>query len=157
MMTSRKISATGTTLVTSAVIDQVIMVYCSLLDQFSGTLLPLWKFIFETKDNFEITSLCWNPRYNDLFAASFGSFDFYHQQTVGYVCLFSLKNPSYPEFLCQTPCGVRHVRIFTVHSQVMCLDLHPDYPNMIVLGLYDGNVAVREVPDAIHPGARCTT
>ena len=24
----------------------------------------------------------------------------------------------------------------------MCLDIHPDYPNMIAIGLYDGNVAV---------------
>ena len=30
---------------------------------------------------------------------------------------------------------------YNVH-QVMCLDIHPDYPNMIAIGLYDGNVAV---------------
>lgn len=81
------------------------------------------------------------PRYSDLFAASFGSYDFYKQvpsllflpccqADKGYVCLFSLKNPSYPEFLCETPCGV------------MCLDLHPAHPHMLVVGLYDGNVAV---------------
>ena len=29
-------------------------------------------------------------------------------------------------------------------NQVMCLDIHPDYPNMIAVGLYDGNVAVSE-------------
>ena len=38
-----------------------------------GTLLPLWKFTFEKAKKLEITSLCWNPAYNDLFAASYGS------------------------------------------------------------------------------------
>ena len=36
--------------------------------------------------------------------------------------------------------------------QVMCLDIHPDYPNMIAIGLYDGNVAVSEADDLF----RCT-
>ena len=38
-----------------------------------GTLLPLWKFSFDKAKNLEITGLCWNPGYTDLFAASFGS------------------------------------------------------------------------------------
>ena len=38
-----------------------------------GTLLPLWKFSFERAKNLEITGLCWNPAFKDLFAASFGS------------------------------------------------------------------------------------
>ena len=41
--------------------------------------MPLWKFKFETEAHFEITAVCWNPRYSDLFAATFGSFDFYRQ------------------------------------------------------------------------------
>ena len=42
-----------------------------------GTLLPLWKFTFERAKNLEITSLCWNPAYKDLFAAGFGSCKFF--------------------------------------------------------------------------------
>ena len=38
-----------------------------------GTLLPLWKFSFEKAKKLEITGLCWNKAYKDLFAASFGS------------------------------------------------------------------------------------
>ena len=38
-----------------------------------GTLLPLWKFHFERARNMEITSLCWNPAYNDLFAVAYGT------------------------------------------------------------------------------------
>ena len=39
----------------------------------------------------QVTALCWNPRYRDLFAVSFGAYDFYNQKKFGYVCLFSLK------------------------------------------------------------------
>jgi dynein intermediate chain 1 len=39
----------------------------------------------------QVTALCWNPRYRDLFAVSFGSYDFYNQKKFGYICLFSLK------------------------------------------------------------------
>ena len=56
-----------------------------------GTLLPLWKFLFEKVSwtilrkstlsqhffskagKLEVTALCWNPAYNDLFAVAFGS------------------------------------------------------------------------------------
>jgi dynein intermediate chain 1 len=41
-----------------------------------GTLLPLWNFNFERARNLEITSLCWNAAYKDLFAAGFGSCEF---------------------------------------------------------------------------------
>ena len=41
--------------------------------EFEGTLLPLWKFGFEAAKKLEITALCWNPAYNDLFAVGFGS------------------------------------------------------------------------------------
>ena len=29
-----------------------------------GSLLPLWRFSFEAAKNLEITSLCWNPKYD---------------------------------------------------------------------------------------------
>lgn len=46
------------------------------------------------------------------------------------ILLFSLKNPSYPEF------------IYSTESGVMSLDFHTDYPNLIAAGFYDGSVAV---------------
>ena len=62
---------------------------------------------FQAK-NMEITKLCWNPAYKDLFAASYGSYNFYDQDAVtnGVVCVFSLKNPSYPEYLCTAQAGL---------------------------------------------------
>ena len=95
-----------------------------------GSLLPLWQFAFEPASGLEVTSLQWSNKYKDLFAVSYGSFDFYNQPSLGFLCLFSLKNPSYPEYLRQTACGV------------MSLDLHPVHTHMVAVALYDGNVAV---------------
>ena len=53
-----------------------------------------------------------------------------HDSSYGVICLFSLKNPSYPEYACFSPCGV------------MCVDIHPKHPHMILAGLVRGNVAV---------------
>nr|CAD7439327.1 unnamed protein product [Timema bartmani] len=73
-----------------------------------GTLLPLWKFVYEkTKKN--------------------------NQHPEGAVCLFTLKNPSFPEYICTTDSGV------------VCVDIHPKYPYLMVIGKYDGNVAVYDV------------
>lgn len=52
----------------------------------------------------KVTSLCWNPRYNDVFAVGYGSYDFTRQGT-GIVCCFSLKNTSYPEYVISTESG----------------------------------------------------
>lgn len=38
-----------------------------------GTMLPLWRFSYEKAKKLAVTSLCWNPMYKDLFAASYGS------------------------------------------------------------------------------------
>ena len=107
-----------------------------------GSLLPLWRFSLAEVgcDELEVTGLCWNPVYSDLFAVSYGSYDFYKQPSVGYVCLFSLKNPSYPEWLCSTVSGV------------MSVDLHPAHPHMVVCGLYNGCVSVYNLHTMRHGG-----
>lgn len=81
-----------------------------------------------------------------MFAGAFGSckiyflqFDFNEfdilddingQPGQGYICVFSLKNPAHPEYICEYDSGV------------MALDFHPQHPHMLVAGLYDGNVLV---------------
>ena len=95
-----------------------------------GSLLPLWKFSYEPTSNLDVTSISWNPHYQDLFAVGYGSYNFYIQPVVGKICLFSLKNPSYPEFVCKAPCGV------------MCVDFNPFHPHMLAAGLHDGNIAI---------------
>ncbi|XP_054979979.1 dynein axonemal intermediate chain 1 isoform X2 [Sorex araneus] len=94
-----------------------------------GTLLPLWKFQNDKAKRLAVTALCWNPKYKDLFAVGHGSYDFM-KQSRGMLLLYSMKNPSFPEFA------------FSSESGIMCLDMHKDHPYLVVVGHYDGNVAV---------------
>jgi dynein intermediate chain 1 len=41
-----------------------------------GSVLPLWRFSTERSRKKHVTSICWNPRYGDLFAVGYGSYDF---------------------------------------------------------------------------------
>ncbi len=56
--------------------------------------------------------------------------DDFLKQAKGLILLYSLKNPSFPEFVYQTESGV------------MSIDYHSEYPNLITAGFYDGTVAV---------------
>nr|CAB3238694.1 dynein intermediate chain 2, ciliary [Phallusia mammillata] len=99
-----------------------------------GTLLPLWKFSFDKAKRLAVTALCWNPKHYDLFAAGHGSYDF-TKQGRGMLLFYTLKNPSYPEYIYQTESGV------------MCLDVHPLYQYLVCVGFYDGSVGVFNVKD----------
>ncbi|XP_004444527.1 dynein intermediate chain 2, ciliary [Drosophila pseudoobscura] len=114
-----------------------------------GNLLPLWKFQYEKTKKMNVTDILFNPSYYDLFAVCFGSHDFMKQTNEGYLCLFTVKNPSFPDYIIQTDCGI------------MCCDIHPTYPFLVVIGLYDGNVAVYNLRDSckdplyISKGVNC--
>eukprot|EP00804_Cyclotella_cryptica_P017007 CCRYP_003267-RA/>CCRYP_003267-RA protein AED:0.31 eAED:0.31 QI:634/1/1/1/0.33/0/4/1214/565 len=97
-----------------------------------GTLLPLWRFSTERTNRKQVTSLCWNPLYNDLFAVGYGSYEF-TRQGVGMVCCYSLKNTSYPEYVIGTESGV------------MCLDFHKHHPSLLAVGCYDGTVSLYDI------------
>lgn len=94
-----------------------------------GTLLPLWRFQYDKAKRLSVTALCWSPKYKDLFAVGHGSYDFM-KQTRGMLLLYTLKNPSFPEY------------IFSTESGVMCLDIHKEHPYLVAVGFYDGNVAI---------------
>ncbi|XP_019373608.1 PREDICTED: dynein intermediate chain 1, axonemal isoform X1 [Gavialis gangeticus] len=94
-----------------------------------GTLLPLWKFQYDKAKRLAVTAICWNPKYKDLFAVGHGSYDFM-KQSRGMLLLYSMKNPSFPEYT------------FSSESGIMCLDIHNDYPYLLAVGFYDGNVAI---------------
>ncbi|KAJ7425593.1 dynein intermediate chain 1, axonemal [Willisornis vidua] len=51
------------------------------------------------------------------------------KQGHGMVLLYSLKNPSFPEY------------VFSSNSGVMCLDFNSEHPHLVAVGFYDGNVA----------------
>ena len=48
----------------------------------------------------------------------------------GMACVFSLKNPTYPEYICLSNCAI------------LCIDINPCHPHMLAVGLVDGNIAV---------------
>lgn len=104
-----------------------------------GSLLPLWRFSTERSKRKQVTALAWNPKYPDLFAVGYGSYDFMRQGS-GMICCFSLKNTSYPEYT------------FYPESGVMCLDFHPDHSSLLAVGCYDGTVMVYDVRSK---GNRC--
>ncbi|XP_059489898.1 dynein intermediate chain 2, ciliary [Neocloeon triangulifer] len=94
-----------------------------------GTLLPLWKFSCDKAQNYSVTSICWNENCPDIFVAGYGSFDF-KRRKAGLMCVYTMKNPSYPEHL------------VAVKSEVLAVDIHMTCTSLIVLGLSDGNIAV---------------
>lgn len=56
--------------------------------------------------------------------------DFMRPQPEGVLCLYTLKNPSFPEYAFQTESGIT------------CVDIHKKYTSFICIGMYDGNVAI---------------
>ncbi|XP_014807923.1 PREDICTED: dynein intermediate chain 1, axonemal isoform X2 [Calidris pugnax] len=100
-----------------------------------GTLLPLWKFQYEKTKRLAVTAISWNPKYKDLFAVGYGSYDFM-KQGQGMLLLYSMKNPSFPEY------------VFNSVSGIMCLDFHNDRPYLVAVGFYDGNVAIYNLKKA---------
>lgn len=102
-----------------------------------GSLLPLWRFNTERTKRKQVTTLCWNPCYPDLFAVAYGSYDFMKQGS-GIVCCFSLKNTTHPEY------------VFSTDSGVMCLDFHPHFHSLLAVGCYDGTVMVFDVRNKIN-------
>jgi len=58
------------------------------------------------------------------------SIDLFLKQTSGIILFYSLKNPSFPEY------------VYLTDSGVMSLDIHPEHPYLVAAGFYDGNVAV---------------
>ncbi|PFH31863.1 WD domain, G-beta repeat-containing protein [Besnoitia besnoiti] len=98
----------------------------------AGAFLQLWQFHFSKVKKKDVTSLKWNPRYPDLFAAGYGSYEF-QKQGVGFVCCYTLKNTGYPEYFWKT------------ESAVCSLDWNQHNPSLLAVGLYDGTVLVLNV------------
>lgn len=95
--------------------------------------VALWNFEFESTKKKNVTSICWSPRYNDLFAVGYGLYDFGKKRSIGYIAICSLKNNKTSEMLFQTD------------GDVMSLDFHPLHPALLAVGLYDGVVLVFDI------------
>lgn len=105
--------------------------------------------------NRSVTALCWNPKYEDLFAVGYGSYNFPKKKDdkdktddrgeersddtleSGYIFVFSVKNNYYPEVK------------YTTETGVLSLDFHPNQFSYLVAGMYDGTVAVYDIVQKI--------
>lgn len=58
------------------------------------------------------------------------------KQSHGMLLLYTMKNPSFPEY------------VFSSESGIMCLDIHNDHPYLVAVGFYDGNVAIYNLKKA---------
>ncbi|XP_045885069.1 dynein, axonemal, intermediate chain 1, paralog 2 isoform X1 [Micropterus dolomieu] len=109
-----------------------------------GTLLPLWKFQYDKAKRLCVTALCWNKKYQDLFAVGMGSYDF-SKQGRGMLVFYSLKNSAFPEY------------IYPTNSGILCLDIHEQHSYLVAVGFYDGCVAVYNLKEeGLEPAYKST-
>lgn len=94
-----------------------------------ASLLPLWTFFSNNSNGKQVTALCPNTKHSDVFAVGYGSYESL-KQTAGMICVYSLKNPSVPE------------KTMFTESGVLTITFHPDFPNLLAGGCYDGSVRV---------------
>ncbi|XP_076042145.1 dynein axonemal intermediate chain 1-like [Oratosquilla oratoria] len=104
-----------------------------------GSLLPLWKFNHDKSRTLVVSALSWSPVYPDLFAASYMPGDMTGPESEGMLCLFTLKNPSSPERVFKTNCGITYIQF------------HPKVRSVLVTGQTDGNVVVYDVRTRADP------
>ena len=67
------------------------------------------------------------------------------KQNNGMLLIYTMKNPSYPEYMYQTESGV------------MSLDIHPEHPYLLAVGFYDGSVGVYNVTDSAQSALYLST
>ncbi|XP_063283285.1 dynein axonemal intermediate chain 4 [Pelobates fuscus] len=98
----------------------------------SPSLDRLWSFICDITKGHNVSSMSWNKKNPDLLAVGYGQFGF-KEQKAGLTCCWSLKNTMWPE------------RIFHCQSGVTAVDFSASNPNLLAVGMYDGNVAIYNV------------
>ncbi|KAB5584313.1 hypothetical protein PHYPO_G00105990 [Pangasianodon hypophthalmus] len=101
-------------------------------DSLSPALELLWAFSCELTKGHSVSSMAWNKKNPDVLAVGYGQFDFMDQKS-GLVCIWSLKNPTWPE------------RIFSCKTSVTSLDFSASNPSQLAVGLYDGTIAIYNV------------
>ncbi|XP_060774448.1 dynein axonemal intermediate chain 4 [Neoarius graeffei] len=98
-------------------------------DTLSPALELLWAFSCELTKGHSVCSMAWNKKNPDILAVGYGEFDFTNQKS-GLVCVWSLNNPTWPEWT------------FSCKSSVTSLDFSNTNPNLLAVGLYDGTIAI---------------
>ena len=92
--------------------------------------LERWSFKCSITAGRAVSCVMFNPLNSDLIAVSYGQFDFSLERKDGLLCLWSLKNPMWPQ------------RVYPAVSGVTSLDWSKKHPTLLAVGYYDGNIAV---------------
>ncbi|XP_026220601.1 WD repeat-containing protein 78-like isoform X2 [Anabas testudineus] len=98
----------------------------------SLTLEHLWAFRCEITKGRNITCMAWSKKNPDFLAVGYGDLDCRNNK-LGFICCWSLKNPTWPE------------RILHCHNCVTCLDFSASNPSHLAVGMFDGTVAIYNV------------
>ncbi|KAM4573894.1 dynein axonemal intermediate chain 4-like [Odontesthes bonariensis] len=105
---------------------------------FTPTVERLWAFVSELTKGCDITSMTWNKKNPDILAVGYGDSGY---QKPGFICCWSLKNPTWPE------------RVFSCDSSVTSLDFSANDPVRLAVGMHDGSVAIYNTQ--IEDGRAC--
>nr|XP_036880164.1 dynein intermediate chain 4, axonemal isoform X4 [Manis javanica] len=92
----------------------------------------LWSFSCDLTKGLNVSSLTWNKTNPDLLAVGYGHFGFKEQKR-GLACCWSIKNPTWPERIYQSPYGVTAV------------DFSIGAPNLLAVGYHNGTIAIYNV------------
>ena len=93
----------------------------------------LWSFKSSVTVGRNVSDMKFNPVNGDILAVSYGQYEFSLERKDGLVCLWSLKNPMWPQIVIPSASGAT------------CLDWSNRYPNMLAVGYYDGSIVVYDV------------
>ena len=80
-----------------------------------------------------VSGLDWNKANPDLLAATYGEFESIKDSKPGLLCLWTLKNPEYPE------------RIYEHPVRLTCCNFSKSNPYLIAVGGYDGNISIYDL------------
>lgn len=100
------------------------------------SLLPLWTYKCPEVAGLNVTGMAWNNANRDLLAVSYGPYDFSQAYTGrGYIALWNLSNPEFPQAILTTPEG----------TGVTAIDFSQAHPSLLAAGMYNGCVCVYDV------------
>ncbi|CAF0934897.1 unnamed protein product [Adineta ricciae] len=101
----------------------------SFMKSTNVTIERLWNYASPLTHGRNVSCLCWNERNHNILAVGYGKLQ-YNDEKEGLVCCWSLKNFEFPERYYQTDAGVTS------------LSFSLKRPNLLAVGLFDGNICV---------------
>lgn len=104
-------------------------------------LQTLWTYRATDLIGKAVASVSWCPRNGDVLAVAYGVYGFaeHEYRKVGYVCIWSIKNPVNPE------------RKWNYNAAVTAVAFSPKTPQLLAIGLYNGKVEVRDITQEDGP------